>query len=540
MTKTKAEKSKPTKSKSNDSKSNDAAKNHVQIFDTTLRDGEQSPGISLDAGEKLEIAEQLSRLGVDIIEAGFPVASQGDFEAVQAIAKVVTDSIICGLCRTSYADIDRCFEAIESAPKKRIHTFIATSESHMKHKLKMTREQVKTEASQAVSRARSYVDDVEFSPEDGSRSDFDFMCEVLQIAVDSGATVLNIPDTVGFGVPEEYGKTLTEIRNRIKGDYIISTHCHDDLGLTVANSLAGVMAGARQVECAINGIGERAGNAALEEVVMAINTRNDYFGDLSVNIKTDELLRTSRLVSQLTGYAVQHNKAVVGRNAFSHESGIHQHGVLNERTTYEIMDPKDIGQNTNLYLGKHSGRAAFANHIKEMGITITAEALNSAFKRFKDLADRKKVVTDADIEALVVEELADTGEYEFELVGLECGTGNGKEPTASIKIKTKGGEVLEASTTGGGMIDAVCQAIREATGIDGKLVDFSAVSVSAGEDAMAEVSMRLTTPEGIEISGRGLSIDVVEASAAAYLNAINKLSRTSLETFDPTDRPGHI
>ena len=514
--------------------------NKVQIFDTTLRDGEQSPGISLDAGEKVEIAEQLARLGVDIIEAGFPVASQGDFEAVQAISKIVTDSIICGLCRTSYADIDRCFEAIESAPKRRIHTFIATSETHMKYKLKMTREQVKKEVVAAVSRARSYVDDVEFSPEDGSRSDFDFMCEVLQIAVDQGATVLNIPDTVGFGVPEEYAKTIASIKKKVKGDYILSTHCHDDLGLAVANSLAGVQAGARQVECAINGIGERAGNAALEEVVMAINTRQDYFKDLTVSINTEDLLRTSRLVSQLTGYVVQHNKAVVGRNAFSHEAGIHQHGILNERTTYEIMDPKDIGQTTNLHLGKHSGRAAFSKHLKELGFEVHAEALNSAFKSFKDLADRKKVVTDADIQALITEEIVDTTENEFELVKLDCVSKTDSAPTATIQVKNSKGEILEATAEGSGMIDAACSAIREAVKIEGAVTDFSATSISGGEDAMAEISMRITTTEGVEILGRGLSTDVVEASAMAFLNAINKLTRTSIEAISPINRPGHL
>ncbi|MCY4629292.1 MAG: 2-isopropylmalate synthase, partial [bacterium] len=311
----------------------------VVIFDTTLRDGEQSPGISLDQSEKLEIAEQLARLGVDIIEAGFPIASQGDFEAVQVIAKGVRGPVICGLSRTAHKDIDRCWEAIEAAERRRIHVFIATSETHMRHKLRMTPEQVKAEAASAVARARGYTDDVEFSPEDASRSDFDFMCEVLQVAADSGAGTLNIPDTVGYGVPEEYAEKLRRIRRQVSGDYVLSTHCHNDLGLAVANSLSGVLAGARQVECAINGIGERAGNAALEEIVMAVNTRNDFFGGLEVGIRTTELHKTSRLVSRLTGYPVQYNKAVVGRNAFAHEAGIHQHGVLSERTTYEIMDP---------------------------------------------------------------------------------------------------------------------------------------------------------------------------------------------------------
>ena len=382
----------------------------VIIFDTTLRDGEQSPGISLDVGEKLEIAEQLARLGVDVIEAGFPVASQGDFEATQAIARAVRGPVICGLSRTAAADVDRCWEAIQDAERPRIHVFLATSETHMKHKLRMTPEQVKIEAARAVAQAKAYTPDVEFSPEDASRSDFDFMCEVLQIAVDNGATTLNIPDTVGFAVPEEYAARLAQVREVVKGDYVISAHCHDDLGMAVANSLAAVAAGARQVECAINGIGERAGNAALEEVVMAIGTRPDFFGDLTTGVRTEELAKTSRLVSRLTGYPVQYNKAVVGRNAFAHEAGIHQHGVLVERSTYEIMDPSAVGQGeSQIVLGKHSGRHAFADTLAKMGITIQGDALNQAFVRFKELADRKVQITDADLEAIVAEELGGGG-----------------------------------------------------------------------------------------------------------------------------------
>ena len=343
----------------------------VTIFDTTLRDGEQSPGISLDQGEKLEIAEQLARLGVDVIEAGFPIASQGDFEAVQAIARGVRGPVICGLSRTALADIDRCWEAVADAERTRIHVFIATSEVHMKNKLRMTPEQVKTEAGRAVAHAKTYTDDVEFSPEDASRSDFDFMCTVLQAAVDAGATTLNIPDTVGYGVPAEYAKRLSDVRAAVRGDYVISTHCHDDLGLAVANSLAAVHAGARQVECTINGIGERAGNAAMEEIVMALRTRSDYYGGVDTGIRAEELGRASRLVSRLTGYPVQYNKAVVGRNAFAHASGIHQHGVLSERSTYEIMDPAAVGAGeTKIVLGKLSGRHAFADTLKKMGYDL--------------------------------------------------------------------------------------------------------------------------------------------------------------------------
>ena len=380
----------------------------VIIFDTTLRDGEQSPGISLDQGEKLEIAEQLARLGVDVIEAGFPVASQGDFESVQAIARGVRGPVICGLSRTARADIDRCWEAIKDAERARIHVFIATSETHMTHKLRMTPDQVKAETASAVAHARSYTDDVEFSPEDATRSDFAFMCEVLQIAVDAGATTLNIPDTVGYGIPEEYARMLQQIRATVTGDYVISTHCHDDLGLAVANSLAAVHAGARQVECTLNGIGERAGNAAMEEIVMALRTRRDHFGGIDTGIHAEELARTSRLVSRLTGYPVQYNKAVVGRNAFAHEAGIHQHGVLSERTTYEIMDPAAVGQGeSQIVLGKHSGRHAFADSLKKMGYDLHGDALNQVFARFKELADRKIQLTDADLEALVAEEVGD-------------------------------------------------------------------------------------------------------------------------------------
>ncbi|MFM8303978.1 MAG: 2-isopropylmalate synthase, partial [Actinomycetota bacterium] len=378
--------------------------NQVLIFDTTLRDGEQSPGISLDVGEKLEIAEQLARLGVDVIEAGFPIASQGDFDAVEAIAKAVQGPVIAGLSRTGFKDVDRAWEAVRHAARPRIHVFIATSPIHMKKKLRMTEDQVKAEAAAGVGRAAGYTADVEFSPEDGSRSDVEFMCEVLQIAVDNGATTLNIPDTVGFGVPEEYARLIAYVLDHVTGDYVVSTHCHDDLGLAVANSLAGVTAGARQVECSVNGLGERAGNAALEEIVMAIRTRGDYFDGIGVNVRTEELARTSRLVSRLTGYSVQHNKAVVGRNAFAHESGIHQHGVLEDRETYEIIDAAAVGQEAaQIVLGKHSGRHAFADTLEKMGLRLQGDALNQAFARFKELADRKAEITPADLEALALE-----------------------------------------------------------------------------------------------------------------------------------------
>jgi 2-isopropylmalate synthase len=497
----------------------------VIIFDTTLRDGEQSPGISLDQGEKLEIAEQLARLGVDVIEAGFPVASQGDFEAVEVIARAVRGPVICGLSRTAAADVDRCWEAIQHAERQRIHVFIATSETHMKHKLRMTPDQVKVEAARAVAQAKAYTDDVEFSPEDASRSDFDFMCEVLRVAVDAGATTLNIPDTVGFGVPEEYAARLQSVRAAVPGDYVISTHCHDDLGMAVANSLAGVKAGARQVEVAMNGIGERAGNAALEEIVMALRTREDYYGGLTTNVAAEELSRTSRMVSRLTGYPVQYNKAVVGRNAFAHEAGIHQHGVLAERTTYEIMDPAAVGQvESKIVMGKHSGRHAFADTLEKMGLRIQGDALNAAFVRFKELADRKVEITEADLEAIVAEELGTTVSQAFELESIVFRGGSVGPAASEVVIIDPDGAKHEAVAEGDGMIDAACNAISEATGVKGSLVDFNVSSVTGGVDALGDVIIQMESG-GTRVSGRGVSTDVVEASARAWLNAVNRLVR---------------
>jgi len=522
-----------------------AGNDRVIIFDTTLRDGEQSPGISLDEGEKVEIAEQLARLGVDVIEAGFPVASQGDFEAVQAIARVVgaggSGPTICGLSRTAAADIDRCWEAIEPAARRRIHTFIATSEIHMANKLKMTPDQVKAETARAVAQAKGYTDDVEFSPEDASRSDFDFMCEVLQIAVDNGATTLNIPDTVGFAIPTEWGARIAAIGDRVKGDYIISSHCHNDLGLAVANSLAAIEAGARQVECTVNGVGERAGNAAVEEIVMALRTRADQFGGIDCGIDSSQLVRSSKLVSRLTGYPVQYNKAVVGRNAFAHESGIHQHGVLSERTTYEIMDPAAVGAGeSQLVLGKHSGRHAFADALAKMGYDLHGDALNEAFTRFKELADRKVQLTEDDLEALVAEEVGDTVRYRYQLVSVDCQGGTNTKPTATVVIDADG-EKLEATATGDGMVEAACAAIRTMCGVEGRLTDYSVTSVSGGVDALADVALRFEV-DGHAVPGRGLSTDVVEASARAFLNAINRTvrARDTGASLDKGDRPGSL
>ncbi len=517
----------------------------VIIFDTTLRDGEQSPGISLDVGEKVEIAEQLARLGVDYIEAGFPIASQGDFEGVQAVAKAVGTAdgpSICGLSRTALKDIDRCWEAIEGAAKRRMHVFIATSESHMVNKLKMTPDQVLAEAAAAVAHAKAYTEDIEFSPEDASRSDFDFMCQVLQTAVDHGATTLNIPDTVGYAIPSEWAARIASIREAVHGEYIISTHCHNDLGLAVANSLAAVSAGARQVECTINGLGERAGNAAMEELVMAINTRADLFPDVRTSIETKELARASRVVSRLTGYPVQFNKAVVGRNAFAHESGIHQHGVLTERTTYEIMDPSAVGQGeSKIVLGKHSGRHAFADTLSKMGLHVQGDALNAAFARFKELADRKVQLTEADLEAIVAEELGQDLQDAWTLEFSECHGGSETTPNARVIIG-RGDERTEATSEGDGMVDAICKCLKEATGVRGTLTDYDVRSVTGGVDALADVTLQFSSEDGVSVSGRGISTDVVEASARAFLSAINRVVRVRASGEDrrSADRPGSL
>jgi 2-isopropylmalate synthase len=506
---------------------------HVKIFDTTLRDGEQSPGISLDVGEKLEIAEQLARLGVDVIEAGFPIASQGDFEAVEAIAKAVRGSTIAGLSRTAFQDVDRAWEAVRHAERPRIHIFIATSPIHMKKKLRMTEDQVKEETAAAVARASGYCDDVEFSPEDGSRSDADFLVEVCQLAVDNGATTLNIPDTVGYGVPEEYAELIRYVIARVRGEFAVSTHCHNDLGLAVANSLAGVAAGARQVECAINGLGERAGNAALEEIVMALRTRSDYFGHVETTVRTEELARTSRLVSRLTGYPVQYNKAIIGRNAFAHEAGIHQHGVLEDRETYEIIDASSVGQEAaQIVLGKHSGRHAFADSLEKMGLHVQGDALNQAFVRFKELADRKVQITEADLEAIVAEELGSGVVHRYSIATLELRGGTVATPSARV-VLSDGDDKVEGEGSGNGMIDAAIDAISRASGVSGTVLDFKVSSVTSGGDALGDVVIQIESG-GIKASGRGVSTDVVEASARAYLSAVNKVVRLR-ERPDPRE-----
>lgn len=498
-----------------------AGNNRIYIFDTTLRDGEQSPGVSLNADEKLEIARQLARLGVDVIEAGFPIASPGDFAAVKKIADHVKGPVIAGLCRANYKDIDRAWEAVKGAESPRIHTFIATSDIHLKYKLNKTREQVLEQAVEAVRYAKKYCSDVEFSAEDASRSDLDYLALVVEKVIEAGATVVNLPDTVGYAVPDEFGLFIKSICERVPNidKAIISIHCHNDLGLAVANSMAGIMNGARQVECTINGIGERAGNAALEEIVMNLYTRKSFYNK-ETGINYREIYRTSRLVSTLTGMPVQPNKAIVGQNAFSHESGIHQDGVLKERSTYEIMSPELVGvKSSNLVLGKHSGRHAFRERLKELGYNLTEEELEKAFAKFKDIADRKKEISDDDLEALVNEQVRAIPER-FSLEYLHISSGTTIVPTATVKLNIEG-NILEAASTGDGPVDAACHAVDKITDIYGKMVDYKLNSISGGKDALGEVIAKIEI-DGKLYTGRGLSTDIIEASVKAYVNAINK------------------
>lgn len=495
--------------------------NRVLVFDTTLRDGEQSPGISLNRQEKLEIAHQLARLGADVIEAGFPITSPGDFESVQAIAREVEGPVICGLARTSKQDIDAAWNAVRDAPRARIHTFIATSDIHIERKLQTTREDVKGQVRAAVAQAREYTDDVEFSPEDGSRSDVEFMAEVIQIALDEGATTINVPDTVGFTMPAEYAAMFTELYRLVPDlrGATVSVHCHNDLGLAVANSLAGLEAGCRQVECAINGIGERAGNASLEEIVMLLRTREPSLG-LWTGVESTEIARTSRLVSRLTGYQVQPNKAIVGRNAFAHEAGIHQDGVLKERTTYEIMDATTVGLASNaIVLGKHSGRHALSKALQEMGFELDGQALNTAFKRFKEIADRKKQVTAMDLEALVTDELRDEVPG-FGVEWFEVQDDSRHSPHARVVITLPDGGTSTGDFMGDGPIDAIFQAINTASGMGAKLSDFTIGAVTEGQDALGEVSVVLEV-DGFTGAGQAVSPDIIDASARAYARALS-------------------
>jgi 2-isopropylmalate synthase len=496
--------------------------NRIYIFDTTLRDGEQSPGVSLNIKEKLEIATQLAKLGVDVIEAGFPIASEGDFEAVKAVAQKIQGPTIAALARVHEKDIDRAWEAVQYAKKPRIHTFIATSDIHMQHKLKMTREEVLKAITKGIRYAKQYTNDIEFSPEDGSRTELTFMLQVVETAIAAGATVINIPDTVGYGTPQEFGAFIKAIKEGVPNmsEAILSVHCHNDLGLAVANSLAAIENGAEQIECTMNGIGERAGNTALEELVMNLLTRKEYYHK-ECQINTTEIYRTSRLVSSLTGMQVQSNKAIVGKNAFAHESGIHQDGVLKERSTYEIMNPVQLGiQTNNLILGKHSGRHAFRERLMELGYDLNDEELVKAFIRFKNLADRKKEITDRDLEAIIENEIREIPE-KYSLEYLQILSGNKVVPSATLGLKLEE-EMVEEAACGNGAVDAVFKAIDKITQIPVSLVHYDLNAVTGGKDAMGEVTVKIEYNQKIYV-GRGLSTDIIEASAKAYLNTVNKI-----------------
>jgi 2-isopropylmalate synthase len=495
--------------------------NRVIIFDTTMRDGEQSPGASMNLSEKLRIAEVLEEMGVDVIEAGFPIASAGDFEAVNEIAKIVQDATVCGLARASRGDIDRCAEAIKPAARGRIHTFLSTSPLHMKYKLQMEPEDVYRAVIDSVSYARRHTDDVEWSPEDGSRTEPDFLCRTVEAAIASGATTINIPDTVGYALPDEFAAIITMLRNRVPNidKAIISVHCHNDLGLAVANSLAAVKAGARQVECTINGLGERAGNAALEEIVMALRTRQNSM-PYATGVKSEHITKVSRLVSGITGFVVQPNKAIVGANAFAHESGIHQDGMLKNAQTYEIMTPESVGlSESKLVLGKHSGRHAFREKLKELGYELGDNAVQDAFKRFKDLADLKKDVFDEDIVALVDDAVVRTNDR-IKLVSLEivCGT---MAPKCTLALEIDN-EVKKTQATGDGPVDSVFNAIKELVPHKTRLQLYQVHAVTEGTDAQAEVTVRLEE-NGKSVNGQGADTDTMVASTKAYLNALNKL-----------------
>jgi 2-isopropylmalate synthase len=501
----------------------------VRIFDTTLRDGEQSPGATLTLPEKLEIARHLESMGVDIIEAGFPISSQGDFESVHAIASEITHSVVCGLARSTAKDIDRAGQAIKPAPRGRIHIFCATSKIHRDHKLRKGKEEILRISVESIKQARQYTDDIEFSPEDASRTELEFLEEITQAAVESGATTINLPDTVGYATPKSYGEIFAHLLKKLpilrEKNIYLSAHCHDDLGMAVANSLSAVENGARQIECTINGIGERAGNAALEEIVMALRTRHDVFrADTRIDAK--KIYPASRMVSALTGLVVQRNKAIVGENAFAHESGIHQDGMLKHRETYEIMDPAHVGiPKSSLVLGKHSGRHAFRDRVVQLGYTLSDEQIEAGFAKFKALADKKKEVFDEDIEALVDEQLELSSQM-WELVGLQVTAGSNTIPTATVTLRDTNGQTIQDASVGDGPVDAIYSAIQRLTGVKGSLSDYRIRAVSKGKEALGEVQIELEH-NGRKTRGRGLSTDILEASALAYVAAINRLHSLS-------------
>jgi 2-isopropylmalate synthase len=497
----------------------------IRIFDTTLRDGEQSPGATLTQPEKLEIARHLESMGVDIIEAGFPISSEGDFESVRAIASEIGNSTVCGLARCAPKDIERAGEAVKVAAKSRIHVFCATSKIHREHKLRKGKEEILKLSVRSIQQALEYTKDVEFSPEDASRTELEFLEEIVHAAIEAGATTINLPDTVGYATPKTYGEIFSHLIKKLpviaEKKVILSAHCHDDLGLAVANSLSAVESGARQVECTINGIGERAGNAALEEIVMVLRTRSDYY-KIGTRIDSTKIFPASRMVSTLTGLAVQRNKAIVGQNAFAHESGIHQDGMLKHRETYEIMDPQTVGLPTTvLVLGKHSGRAAFRDRVTSLGYKLSDEQFESTFVKFKTLADKKKEVFDEDIESLIDEQLEVAASL-WELVGLQVVAGSNTTPTATVTLRDSTGETVTDASVGDGPVDAIYSAIQRLTKIEVKLVDYRIRAITRGKDAQGEVQIELEHSEK-RIRGRGRSTDILEASALAYLGAINRL-----------------
>jgi 2-isopropylmalate synthase len=504
----------------------EAASDRVVIFDTTLRDGEQSPGASMNLGQKLQVAKALRDLGVDVIEAGFAAASPGDHEAIREVGRQVEGPVIASLARCAKGDIEAAYSALADAPRKRIHVFLATSPIHRDFKLKMAKEEIIRRAVDGVKMARERCDDIEFSTEDAARTELEFLAEVVERAIEAGATTLNIPDTVGYALPQTYAETLSYLKKHVRGidNVVMSVHCHNDLGLAVANSLAGVMVGARQVECTINGIGERAGNASLEEIVMALRTRHDVF-KLRTNVKTERLYPTSRLVSQVTGLHVQRNKAIVGQNAFAHEAGIHQHGMLTHRETYEIMRPEEVGfTRSSLVLGKHSGRHALKERIAALGYKLDDTQLDKVFAEFKVLCDKKKEIYDADIEALVIHgQILAGAQHTWDLVALSTTSGTGTLPAASIALQKNDGSRHQEACGGDGPVDAVFKAIEKITGITGRLRDYQIQSVTVGEDAQGEVVLEVEHPTGV-YRGRALSTDIIEGSARAYLDVVNRIA----------------
>lgn len=499
--------------------------NNLIIFDTTLRDGEQSPGASMTLDEKVRIAKALERMHVDVIEAGFPIASRGDFEAVKAVAETIKDSTVCGLARALDKDIERAGEALKFANSGRIHTFIATSPIHMKKKLRMEPDQVVEQAVRAVKKARQYTDNVEFSPEDAGRSELDFLCRVLEAVIDAGAGTVNIPDTVGYNVPDQFGNLIRRLRERVPNSdkAVFSVHCHNDLGLATANSLSAVLNGAGQVECTINGLGERAGNASLEEVVMTVKTRKDIFPVSVDQIDTTQIMNCSRLVSSITGFAVQPNKAIVGANAFAHESGIHQDGVLKSRETYEIMRAEDVGLTANrMVLGKHSGRNAFRTRLQELGVEFKSEAeLNDTFARFKELADKKHEIYDDDLQALVTEASLDAENERLRLVSMKVCSETGEKPEATVTLEMDDKEHVSVES-GGGPVDAAFKAINKVVNSGTDLLLYSVNNITSGTDSQGEVTVRVEKGGRI-VNGQGADTDIVIASAKAYINALNKI-----------------